>query len=218
MIELPSWVKGVLDDAGRERIEAAIGAADSRTSGEIVPLVLRRSSTVGHVPLLALTLLLLCVWLGDLPARCSALGGPELAWMGAWWALAAVLAWGLARLQSVQRLLTPRADQSQQVDARAQIEFYELDIRRTKGKTGVLLMASLMEHRAVVLADRAIAEQLDAEVWQEVVDRIVAGVKAGDLARGLVEAIERCGELLAPHFPIAEGDVNELRDHLVVKE
>ena len=43
-------------------------------------------------------------------------------------------------------------------------------------------------------------------------------MKAGDLAGGLVGAIERCGELLTPQFPIAEDDVNELRDHLVVKE
>jgi uncharacterized membrane protein len=34
----------------------------------------------------------------------------------------------------------------------------------------------------------------------------------------MVQAIQRCGELLSPHFPIADDDINELRDHLVVKE
>ena len=42
--------------------------------------------------------------------------------------------------------------------------------------------------------------------------------KSGDLASGMCAAIDRCGELLATHFPIAEGDANELRDHLIVKE
>jgi putative membrane protein len=75
-----------------------------------------------------------------------------------------------------------------------------------------------MEHRAVVLADHAIAEKVDAKVWQELVDLMIQGVKRGDLADGMTQAIQRCGELLTPNFPIAEDDVNELRDHLVVKE
>lgn len=79
-------------------------------------------------------------------------------------------------------------------------------------------MVSLMEHRAVVLADHGISEKLDATIWQEVVDLMIDGVKGGDLAGGMCAAIERCGALLAPHFPIAADDANELRDHLVVKE
>jgi len=75
-----------------------------------------------------------------------------------------------------------------------------------------------MEHRAVVLADRSIAELLDAGIWQELIDLMIEGVKRDDLAAGMVRAIERCGELLSPHFPIADDDANELRDHLVVRE
>jgi len=47
---------------------------------------------------------------------------------------------------------------------------------------------------------------------------VIQGVKGGDLAAGMVQAIQRCGDLLSPHFPIAENDTNELHDHLVVKE
>ena len=32
------------------------------------------------------------------------------------------------------------------------------------------------------------------------------------------QAIERCGQILSSHFPVAENDTNELRDQLVVKE
>ena len=105
-----------------------------------------------------------------------------------------------------------------QVDLRAQVEFYELEMSHTQGRTGILLFVSLMEHRAVVLADRSIAEHLDAEIWQELIDLMIEGVKRDDLATGLSQAIQRCGELLSPHFPLADDDVNELRDHLVVRE
>jgi putative membrane protein len=123
-----------------------------------------------------------------------------------------------SRFDIVDRLLTPQPDQVHQVDMRAELEFFELDLSQTEGRTGVLLMVSLMEHRAVILADKGISEKLDAEVWQEVVALMIAGVKRGDLTGGMCAAIERCGSLLAAEFPLAEGDVNELHDHLIVKD
>ncbi len=216
--ELPGWARRALGSDGAERIETAIAEAESHTSGEIVPILVRRSSTVGHVPLVSFTLLLLCVFLFDLPAHLAELGGPSWVWLGACWLFAGGLALGLSRLDAVERLLTPRPDQMQQVDQRAEIEFYELEMSQTQNRTGILLFVSLMEHRAVVLADHSIAEKLDAEIWQELVALMIQGVKRGDLAEGMAQAIQRCGELLSPHFPIADDDTNELRDHLVIKE
>ncbi len=46
-----SWARRALGNDGADRIEAAIAEAESHTSGEIVPILVRRSSTVGHVPL-----------------------------------------------------------------------------------------------------------------------------------------------------------------------
>lgn len=216
--ELPRWAHRILGNDGAERIEEAIAEAESRTSGEIVPILVRRSSTVGHVPLVCFTLLLLCVYLVDLPASLVELGGPYWAWLGACWLLAGFLTLVLERFDVVQRLLTSRIDQTQQVDLRAQIEFYELGVSQTEDRTGILLFVSLMEHRAVVLADHSIAEKLDARIWQELVDLMIQGVKRGDLAEGMTQAIQRCGDLLSAHFPISPNDANELRDHLIVKE
>jgi putative membrane protein len=216
---VPGWAARCLGTDGHERIEAAIAEAESRTSGEIVPLLVRRSSTIGHVPVLAFCLLLTAFLLAELPAVLGDwLGGHALIWMAATWILAAGGAVLFARFDFVQRMLISQIDEVMQVERRAQLEFYELDLSRTKGRTGVLLMVSLMEHRAVVLADQGISEKLDDEIWREVVDLMIDGVKAKDLAAGMSGAILRCGELLATHFPIAEEDANELRDHLVIKE
>ena len=218
-IPIPDWAARVLGTDGHARIESAIAAAESTTSGEIVPLLVRRSSTIGHVPVLAFCFLLIALLLTELPGVLEDwLGGHSLFWMAASWLLAAAGAALLARLDSVQRLLIPQLDEVRQVDRRAQLEFYELELSQTEGRTGVLLMVSLMEHRAVVLADRGISEKVDEKIWQEVVDLMIEGVKARDLAAGMSRAVLRCGELLAPHFPIAAGDENELRDHLVIKE
>lgn len=215
--ELPGWASDLLGHAGVDRVDAAIAEAESRTSGEIVPIVVRRSSTVGHVPLVCFTLLLLGILLVDLPTILAALGGPHWAWVGAGWLVAGAATLAGSRLDAVQRWLTPRLDQIQQVEMRAEIEFYENAIGQTDGATGILLFVSLMERRAVVLADRAIAEKLDGQVWQELVDLMIQGVSRGNLADGLTRAIRRCGDLLSPDFPIGESDTNELRDHLVIK-
>lgn len=219
MSEIPDWARAQLGADGVARVEDSIAEAESRTSGEIVPMLVRRSSTVGHVPMLTFTLLLLCVWLGDVAFWFDTwLGGPHWLSLGLAWLLAGVLAVGLSRVDAVQRALTARPDQIQQVEMRAEVEFFEHGIGQTEGSTGILLFVSLMEHRAVVLADRAIAEELDADVWQEVVDLMIQGVRSKDLAEGMSAAIHRCGDLLSPRFPIAPADANELRDHLVIKE
>lgn len=218
MEKLPDWATRILGENGHDRIEEAIARAESQTSGEIVPLLVRRSSTVGHVPMLAMSLLMLSAFMLDLPAWLSEWRGSEPIWIVVLLLAAAALGYGLSRFDAVDRLLTPRPDQMRQVDLRAQIEFYELGMSQTDARTGVLLMVSLMEHRAVVLADHGISEKLDATIWQEVVDLMIDGVKGGDLAGGMCAAIERCGALLAPHLPIAADDANELRDHLVVKD
>jgi putative membrane protein len=216
---VPDWASAILGADGHAQVEAAIGKAEATTSGEIIPVLVRRSSTVGHVPVLAFALLLAAMLMIELPSRLGdAFGGHELLWMAATWLLAFVGALLLARLDSVQRLLIPQIDEIRQVERRAQLEFYELELSKTEQRTGVLLMVSLMEHRAVVLADHGISEKLDETAWQEVVDLMIEGVKSGDLAAGMSKAVLRCGELLTPHFPIAKGDENELHDHLVIKE
>lgn len=218
-MNIPTWAKTALGDHEIGVIEEAIAAAESTTSGEIVPVLVRRSSTVGHVPVMSFLLLFLFALLVNTPELAAAQwGGSPLMWLAACWFLATAAGMALARFDVVQRLLTPKLDEMSQVDLRAQVEFYELGIENTKARTGILLFVSLMEHRAVVLADHGIAEKLEPEVWTEVVDLMVAGVKGKNLSSGMVKAVERCGELMAPHFPIQPGDENELRNHLVIKE
>ena len=56
------------------------------------------------------------------------------------------------------------------------------------------------------------------ETWDEVIQIMIDGLKKGHVGLGLAAAIERCVEILPEFFPIADDDVNELRDHLVIKE
>ena len=152
------------------------------------------------------------------PGWQAAFLGEHWAWYLGDIALLAMISALFSRFNCVQRLLTSRLDQEDQVDMRAQLEFYESNINNTKGSTGILLFASLMERRAVVLADKAISDKVPKEAWREVCDLLVGGIKEGNMGLAFGEAIAKCGEILAPEFPIQPDDVNELKDQLIIKE
>jgi uncharacterized membrane protein len=47
---------------------------------------------------------------------------------------------------------------------------------------------------------------------------LVASIKKKDLGQAIGEAVLKCGEIIAPLFPIQPDDENELKDQLIIKE
>lgn len=74
-----------------------------------------------------------------------------------------------------------------------------------------------MERYSVVLADKAISEKLPPETWNDVLKILNSGMKSHQLAKGFVPAVEKCGELLAAHFPIKKDDMNELPNYPILR-
>ena len=59
-MKLESWVRKYLKSEDIARIETCVAEAEKLTSGEIVPMIVRRSSSIGHVaPMLLMMFLLL---------------------------------------------------------------------------------------------------------------------------------------------------------------
>jgi putative membrane protein len=123
--------------------------------------------------------------------------------------------WCLVAWTPVLRLVIPRKMLEARVHAAAMAQFEALGLAHTRDRTGILLYASLAEHRAEVLADEGIYAKAPREVWDEIVGLLIAGLKAGDPASGFVHAVERTGEILAACLPPREDDANELPDGLV---
>jgi putative membrane protein len=204
----------------RGRIEAAVRAAEQRTSAEIVPMIVARSGLyreTQHRAGLMLALLVL-----------TALLTIETAWLpwgwhasNAVWLLAATaLAYGLGvwigTLPVIIRFLTSRERMHQKVQLRAELAFAQQGIAHTRGQTGLLLMVSLLERQVFVLPDKSLGELVSAIQWQEVVGVIVEHLKAGDLAGGLCRGIETSGGILARACPPGRGDnPNELSNEVI---
>ena len=120
------------------------------------------------------------------------------------------LAW-----QPLRLALTPGRTKTRRVHRRA-IELFRASCElKTRGRTGVLLYLSLAERRAEIVADKAIADQVDEQVWGEAMAVLVDEVKAGRPGQGLALAIEKIGAVLAPILPPTRDNPDELPNRLV---
>jgi putative membrane protein len=194
-----------------KRVLESIGRAESRTSGEIVPMVVDQSDHYLYVDFLGALIvqfaaLLAAVWL--LPA-CDYLPIVAVQVLG--------LVTGFLAFRHVgplKRLCLSASIMDEEVYERALRAFRELDLDRTADRTGILVFVSLLEHRVQVLADSGINARVKPGAWDAVVDIVLEGIRKRDLCQGLCAAIDQCGEILAQAFPIRPDDVNELPDRL----
>lgn len=205
----------LIGPADRERIEAAVRAAERGTSGEIVVKVVRRSdafpAAAWRLSLLLAAIVLLAV---DVLR-------PETS-VTAMFALQAggVAVAQLACLLDPIRRLAVREDELEQAARRGAVEaFRERVARRTLGRTGILIYVSLLEHRVVVLGDEAVDRALaPEETWQGVVERVLEGIRARRAVEGIVHAVEHCGALLARPLPRAADDRDEIETGLILAD
>lgn len=219
-----------LGDSDRKRINDAVAAAEAQSAGEVVTILTDRSDSYADVALawcaiaaiLALTALAIApdFYLG-LYERLT--GGWVLEWHPRRiLALAACVAglkflgaWLIQLWQPLKFLLIPPPIKQARVRERAITCFKVGAERRTHGRTGILIYLSMREHRAEIVADQAIAARVGPEVWGDAMAAMLAHLREGRVADGMIAATERVGEVLAEHFPRNAHDVNELPDRLI---
>jgi len=196
----------------QQKIEAAVKAAEMKTSGEIVPMVVDssydypRAELIGGGSLALATGLLISWWFG----------GESI-----WWFLPIfivtffVFQQLIRNLPDIKRKLIHPDELTAEVKEKALVSFIEQGLHETRDRTGILILISLFEHRVQVLADSGINEKVPEQTWEEIVDTIIAGLKSGDACTATCQAIERCGELLQEHFPRKHDDTDELPNLIV---
>jgi putative membrane protein len=224
----------MLSKADHERVHDAILEAEKTTRGEIFCVVARESSPYREVPfawaaMVALIVPPLALLAGVGPLErvlgvdwsgAQATGAPDLIpVLIVYAAVQAVLFAAtlvIAAIPSVRRVLTPGSVATRRVHARA-LEQFAHRLHATEAETGVLIYASLAERRVQIIADEAIHARAGEVAWDAAVAAAVGPIKHGDVAGGLIAAIQACGAALAEHCPPigeratpANGDVVEI--------
>jgi len=197
----------------KERIRQAVTAQESRTAGEIVPMIVGTSDSYAEVELIGLILGLVIGMLVDWQ-----LTDPwSSRWLHLWPFLGAAAGLIVCRIPPIKRRLVPARRIAEAVHIRCLAAFTAEGLHYTREHTGILIFVSLFEHRVEILADRGINEKVSPGTWAEVVQGLTAGLKSGDPCDAFCKAIEHCGQILARHFPRPPDDQDELSNQLVTK-
>ena len=219
-----------LTDADRQKVSAAIGAAEAKSNGEIVAVATPLSDPYHDVGLhwALVPLFAVLAWAAWRPTALVwwydfLFGGwspdPTLSQLFTLLMVFAALKFTVALLilkwMPLRLMLTPRATKHRRVRRRAISIFKAAAERRTAGRTGILIYLSMGERRAEIVADEAILKVTDDHSWGEAMASLVGEVRQGRPADGIVAAIERVGVVLAEHFPRTDSDINEIPDKLI---
>ncbi len=217
---LPKWLLSRFSVEDCKAIEKEILSAEKLTSGEIVPVIVRRSMSLGaHKKLLAVVVAFpilsavvsLEVLMNWNPTYVSVISVAGILLIGSFLFFRPLPFWLL-------RFVTSKYERKKAALTRAELEFYREGVGHTVGRTGVLLFVSLEEHEAVVLADQSISSKLDANAWDQVLETLLKGFRKKRPKDGFCEAIQHVSQIISPLLPSKSCDVNELRNHLVIKD
>ena len=215
-----------LTEQGRKAVSKAVNEAEMTTSGEIVPAIATASGRYDRaediVGLFTAVISLAVAWLIFQDIRI-----PEGTWASGF-ALSLGLApcllivfigfvvgsWLAGIFPALRLPFILRREMVEEVERRAHEVFSRERVRGTAGGAGILIYVSLYEHMVRVLADDAVADKIEQNQWNEVRDLIIDSIKKNHPDDGLCQAVIKCGEFLAEHFPPDSNDIDELTNEL----
>jgi putative membrane protein len=204
--------------ADKARIEAAVKSAEQKTSGEIVPYVVEISDFYDVAEWRAAGLLGVIALGAFVGVRRF-----STAWLPidlAEVALITVLAAGLGALlvrfaAPLKRFFAGRRLLERRVHQRAAEAFIAEEVFATRGRTGIMIFLSLLEHQVLVVGDAGISAKVKQSEWDDIVRTIVSATREGKPTDGIVSAIQKCGTLLQREgVKIRPDDTDELPDNL----
>jgi len=101
------------------------------------------------------------------------------------------------------------------LDRAAEI-FYNLQMDRTASNNAVLVYIATVHQQLAVFADEGIYKKAGQQFWNSAVYTMIKEFRKEHYAEGIVEIINKTGQLLKTHFPYdASTDKNELPDNIV---
>ncbi len=207
-----------LSDQERERIKASVKKAEVHTSGEIVPMIVSRSyhypmsDVIGGI-LFALPLSLIAtyflggwLWIGH---------NNMWLFLGIITVLFVIFHRIVKRIDSLKRLYISDREIDEEVEEAAVTGFFREGLYRTRDETGILVFISVFERRVWILADRGINEKVKQGQWNEIVNKIVEGIKNNNQADAICDAVDNIGRILKEHFPVRADDRDELKNLII---
>jgi putative membrane protein len=204
-----------------ERIKAAVHQAESKISGEIVPVFVEKSGFYSvanyRAAVVSGALVFLLVVLSDRYMPALAIYDPLLIFLlVVMFSLVGALISNYVDL--IKRIFIPQQHLDRATRQRAETAFLQEEVFNTRHRTGIMIFISFFEREVMVIADRGISKVVEQKEWDQMVQGIIQNIRKGKVVDGIDAAILRCGEiLLEKGFLKTADDVNELKDDLRIE-
>jgi putative membrane protein len=186
-----------LSDGDRKRLNATLDAVRTRTSARFDLQVVSLTDRYALYPVAfgAFAALIL--------AGVLALFYPELSLrdafafeVGLFVLVSLALEWVPLKL-----LLVPRRQKHLRAMQMAHRAFAARILAARERTSGMLIFVALGERYVELVTDDVLDRRVGQPFWDRIVKDLTADARRGDLANGLVKAVEECGKALAQHFP-----------------
>ncbi len=118
--------------------------------------------------------------------------------------------WIASHVDSLRALFITPIQMKEEVQRRAFSTFFDLRVHHTSGQHGILIYVSLLEHRAMILADSFVIDKLgSAALLEKLCDLLTVRIKQSKLDDALYQTIFDCKHLLAYQLPRAPEGTSE---------
>jgi len=194
------------DPEALDRIEKAVGKAETGTSAELVVVVHPQSGSyldrellfgVG-VGVVALAFLVFSPWTFH---AALALADFLIAFTAGTW----VCSWST----TLKGLVAGRRRREKNVDAASRVAYLDEGVGATKDRTGVLIFVSLFERSFRILADFGVEGRVGEAPWNRIL-REAGTPTPAKTAETVVSVIEKAGAVLAEALPPGEENPDEI--------
>ncbi len=192
----------------KEKIRKAVLAAEKKTSGEIVPVIVAMSDEYGVAFLRSLV-----IW-GLICAICCQF--IEMHLLGTYIG-ALFLGGSLCYFKGYRRLLISKKEMETEFTQRAYEAFLMNGVTQTKERNGVMLFISDFERRAMIVSDTGIQKELNNSVWEKMIGELTGFMKRGEYTEGIIKTVESIGNVLSEKFPDHKDDEDELANKLIIE-
>ena len=190
----------LLTTAEATAIESRVAKLEAERGIEVVTLLARKSDVYPEA-----------VWkafafgaaLAGMAVALADLANP--AWTGAALVLTSVLlvlgagagcAVAAVFVPTVTRLFLRESRIALETEQYAKAQFLDRELFKTRERTTILLLVSLLERRVVILADAGLRPQATAADWQGVIGRMAAPLRAGRRVEAVLAGLDAIDELL----------------------
>jgi uncharacterized membrane protein len=95
-------------------------------------------------------------------------------------------------------------------------DFEKLGMTNTKYKSGILIFIIFGERSYDILADEGIYEKIHDSVWNELETKLKEEFRNENYVSGIIHLIQQMGSILAKEFPSGPGNIDELKDEVVI--